>query len=129
MKCWILTHIIFIQISFNNYGKNVIMRISFSTYIIWNIPRFIHNVVSGTSRHGQNFGSQLQFWYTLVTYVVLNPTTITTTIVPKNSVMTQHNHMWLDRNEIISRCIKLTYIFFLLRKESLQACRYNRDMY
>ena len=32
MKCWILKHIIFIQISFNNYGKNVIMRISFSTY-------------------------------------------------------------------------------------------------
>ena len=34
MKCWILTHIILIQISLNNYGKNVIIRISFSTYFI-----------------------------------------------------------------------------------------------
>jgi hypothetical protein len=55
MKCWILTKIIVIQIGFNNYGKNVIIRISFSTYFIWSLPRFIQTVVSGTSRHGRNF--------------------------------------------------------------------------
>jgi hypothetical protein len=34
MKCWILTKIILIQIGFNNYGKNVIIRMSHSRRIL-----------------------------------------------------------------------------------------------
>ena len=32
MKCWILTKIILIHIGFNNYGKNVIIRIECNFY-------------------------------------------------------------------------------------------------
>ena len=47
MKCWILTKIILIQISFNNYGKNVIIRISFSTY--FKLLYRVHLATGGTS--------------------------------------------------------------------------------
>jgi hypothetical protein len=109
MKCWILTHIILFQISFNNYGQHVIVRISFSTYLyevyraLFTMLYRVHLATGGTSvLIGIGCTCSLRSYYP----------TITTTMAPENSVMTSHNHICLDRNEIIVRCIKLTYNFF-----------------